>query len=173
MQIQFRNKTIRLFRRKYGVNTKTGCHEWRASLTRCGYGQFRIDGKVMKSHRVSWLLFKGEIPDGMFVCHHCDNPRCVNPDHLFLGTHADNMADMRAKGRGFVPCGVTWQHFKPESVLRGEDSPAAKISESTAEAILAENDDTWGVRSRLGRKHGISPQHVGRILAGKAWAHLQ
>lgn len=173
MTIEFRAKTIRLFSRKYKVNAKTGCHEWHAGLTKCGYGQFRVDGKVMKAHRVSWMLFCGEIPGGMFVCHRCDNPRCVNPDHLFVGSQSDNMADMKVKGRGFVQSGVTWQHARPDDVLRGEDAPSVKISKSAVESIFAENDGSWGIRSRLGRKYGISPQHVGRILDGKAWAHLR
>jgi hypothetical protein len=174
MELNLRQKTAKLFRRKYTVNSKTGCHEWNAGLTKCGYGQFRVDGKVMKSHRVSWLLRHGSIPDGLFVCHHCDNPRCVNPEHLFLGTHAENMADMRSKGRGYVPCEtIPWQHTRPERVLRGEDAPFVKISEAAACAILEADDGAWGLRSRLARQYGISPQHVGRILAGKAWAHLQ
>jgi len=172
MKIELREKTELLFRRKYTVNEKTGCHEWQAGLTRAGYGQFRVDGKVMKSHRVSWLLHHGEIADGMFVCHHCDNPKCVNPDHLFLGSHDDNMADMRSKGRGVVPSGE-WRAIRPESVLRGENAPSAKLPQSVVQSILADPDTSWGCRKRIAAKHGIAPQHVGRILAGKAWSHCQ
>ena len=74
------------------------CWNWLGNR-RSGYGRFGIQGKSMGAYRASWLIHRGAIPEGMLVMHRCDNPRCVNPDHLQLGTHADNMADCRAKGR--------------------------------------------------------------------------
>lgn len=77
-----------------------GCWEWTgATIGHMGYGWMRFDGRSQLAHRVSWLVYQGEIPDGMQVMHTCDNPVCVRPDHLCLGTNADNQADMVAKGR--------------------------------------------------------------------------
>ena len=76
-----------------------GCWQWTAGTFDSGYGAISIDGKMMKAHRVAYAEFVGLIPVGMCVCHRCDNPGCINPAHLFLGTNADNATDMMEKGR--------------------------------------------------------------------------
>ena len=76
-----------------------GCVEWGGSIQSDGYGTATFRSKFWLAHRLAWTLTNGPIPVGMCVCHKCDNPRCCNPNHLFLGSHSDNMADMRRKGR--------------------------------------------------------------------------
>ena len=87
------------FNNKYIINEQTDCWEWQCATNNIGYGFFRDGDKMRTAHRVSYELFKGPIPKGMVVCHKCDNPKCVNPDHLWLGTMQDNYNDMVSKGR--------------------------------------------------------------------------
>lgn len=83
-----------------GVRSSLGCLEWTGCVNTDGYGTIRMRGKAISAHRVAWILTHSEIPQGQQVLHRCDNPACFDPAHLFLGTHADNMADMLAKNRG-------------------------------------------------------------------------
>jgi hypothetical protein len=83
---------------KFVDKTET-CWLWKGFIFSTGYGEFHLNKKTTTSHRASWLLHKGEIPNGLIICHTCDNPKCVNPAHLFLGTHKDNSQDMSKKGR--------------------------------------------------------------------------
>ena len=88
------------FARMYSVNEATGCWEWTGKIKEGRYGVIKVNRtNDAYAHRASWMIHFGEIPDGMCVCHKCDNTRCVNPDHLFLGSLADNVRDMVAKGR--------------------------------------------------------------------------
>jgi hypothetical protein len=83
----------------YRVSKKTGCWLWERAVKGEGYGHKWYDGKLQSAHRISWQIHRGPIPDGLWVLHRCDVMLCVNPDHLFLGTHQDNVDDKHRKGR--------------------------------------------------------------------------
>lgn len=91
---------------KVNKNTESGCWDWIGAKSSTGYGKLTIQGKSWRAHRLSYSLFNGGIDDGMFICHTCDNPSCVNPEHLFQGTPQDNVLDMISKNRHWNNGGV-------------------------------------------------------------------
>jgi hypothetical protein len=144
------------------VQKSDGCwlwtgHRFRKLGNRGGYGQVRnLSGRATVAHRVSWVLTHGEIPSGLMVCHRCDNPPCVRPDHLFLGTNSDNMRDMAAKGRGHIPpsgCASRWASFgSPEQV----------------QAIL-ERLAAGEYQTTIARSFGVSPSLISLIARKKRY----
>ena len=148
-----------------------GCWEWTAA-TRNGYGVIGAgghSGPALYAHRASWVLHFGPIPSGMHVLHHCDNPRCVRPEHLFLGTQTDNLADMRAKGRDFIPAaryGPPHHWYGRDD--RGERNPHARL---TVADVLAIRESTEGATA-LARRYGVSRAHIYAIRSRREWAHI-
>lgn len=137
----------------------TGCWIWTGSIhTRTGYGQIPSGGatatvgKTLKAHRAAFELFKGKIEIGLSVCHTCDNRWCVNPDHLFLGTTADNLRDMRRKDRH----------------TRGERTPWAKLTDEQVRAILCMS----GSHNSIARQFGVSASIIARIRKRQIWRHV-
>lgn len=140
--------------------TADACWLWKGKCKRNGYGQICADpegnvlrGRKLYAHRVAFELAFGPIPTGLHVLHRCDNPRCVNPAHLFLGTHQDNMADMIAKQRH----------------AHGERQPTRKLSKHQVRAIrwLAHHDP--GPQTNLAREFGVSASTVTHILTRQTW----
>ena len=126
---------------------KTGdCWLWMGSKAGDGYGYLRIARKHVYAHRYSYTLMHGSIPDGFYVCHHCDVKNCVNPEHLFLGTPADNMLDMMQKGR----CGTT------------------KLSTEDVEYIKASDLSYTDLAARL----GVTRVCINDVALGKTWSWL-
>lgn len=140
-----------------------GCWEWLASKDKDGYGRFRWGAEKTRAHRAAYMLFKGQIVGDLVVMHSCDNPGCVNPDHLSLGTNADNTADMVAKGR----------QAKGEAITKGRDyrgerHPGAKITQEQARRILA--DDR--THSEIADDYGVTRATISHLKRGHTWAHL-
>lgn len=140
------------------IQKRDECWEWQsARFVSGGYGAFNIKGKAYRAHRISWLLTHGQLPAaGLHLCHTCDNPPCCNPDHLFIGTPADNAADMVAKGR--------------HGTLPGEKASAAKLRESDVSEIrrLAASGTPIG---DMAAKFGLHRSQVSRIINGRKWKH--
>lgn len=136
-----------------------GCWVWRRTRNNQGYGTFTIRGKTFYAHRKAWEhANRREIPVGMHVCHRCDNPACINPSHLFLGTRSDNMRDCVRKGRARTPV----------PVLRGESNGSAKLTASQV-LDIRERLAAGAVQLDVARAYGVSQSAVSNIKRGKAW----
>jgi len=133
------------------VKVSSGCHEWIGCLMPNGYGQFHKDGKTAYAHRVAWEIEHGEEPSE-YVLHKCDNRKCVNPEHLFIGSFYDNMNDMVEKGRQ----------------AHGEKNHHAKL---TKEQVLQIRQEI-GTNQEIGEKYGVTRSLISMIRSGRIWKNI-
>lgn len=151
--MQYDSKVLERFWR---LVTKTEtCWRWMGYRNKFGHGRIGVGHELFMAHRFSWCIHNGEIPAKMCVLHHCDNPECVNPSHLFLGTRADNNSDRDAKGRG----------AKGEKMNRGVLT-VEKVKE--IKRRLANNESHAHIATSL----SISTRNVKHILHGDSWKHV-
>lgn len=131
-----------------------GCWEWAGGLGGMGYGMLRLDGANYTAHRIAWSLAMGcAIPAGMEVCHSCDYRPCVNPSHLFLGTHAENMRDAARKGRSAAA-----QRSRKDAKLTPQDVVAIRVAE--------------GKQWDIARRFGVTQSTVSRIKLQRRWSDM-
>lgn len=154
-----RKEYLQNFKNKFWskvIKKENGCLEWNGSKRNL-YGRIGYKGKILSCHRLSWEWQNGEIPKGLQICHKCDNPSCVNPDHLFLGSHTENMRDCFNKNRN--------------NNRKGSNNSNSKLNEHIVSVIRNEylKDITL---NEISKKYNVSKSTISRILKNKSWRHV-
>lgn len=135
------------------------CWEWTASIRKDGYGQFTLNSKNCLAHRASWIIYNGVIPNKLFVLHKCDNPKCVNPAHLFLGTNQDNVDDRERKGRNNAP--------------RGEKHRDNILTELQVMDIRKKYSEGGITYRELAEQYCMAESTIGNIIKYRKWSWLK
>lgn len=153
------------------------CWPWQRAVRPDGYGKFHVGTHAAGTrrcdyaHRSAWELTNGTIPNGLCVCHHCDNKRCCNPSHFFLGTIADNTRDAAKKGR--LPRGLrNGQHTKPERTARGERHGCAKLSADDVSSIRTSYENGY-TQIQLATAFNVSQAQISKIVRRESWIPYQ
>ena len=146
------------FWEKVSVRGEDQCWEWVGTKAGGRYGSMRVDGKMRSAHLISWELHNGQVIGGLCVCHKCDNPSCVNPSHLFLGTHRDNMKDMVKKGR--VGC------------VKGENHGCSKLTIQQVLEIRSKYVTGKYLQRQLAVEYGVDRTTISSVVNRKIWRHI-
>jgi hypothetical protein len=133
-------------------NRETGCLEWTGTITELGYGRY---GRQL-AHRLAYMTWVGDVPEGQYVLHKCDNPPCIEPSHLYVGTQADNVRDMDARGR------------RVSRPMPGEGNPASRLTVAEVLAIRADGRPQRVIAS----EYGVTQAAISLIVTGKKWRHI-
>lgn len=155
--------------KKVGQN---GCWLWTGYLNQDGYGRIWIETRMVMAHRVAYAITNSDVPENLSVCHSCDNPGCVNPEHLWLGSHLENMTDMYQKKRRKAASGKkNGTHTRPDKVRRGEKNNTAKLTPTEVAEIR--NLSQQGVsRLQLSQTYKVSIFAIRQIITKKSWQHI-
>lgn len=147
-----------------GINSAPDgqCWEWTRVCNQYGYGQLRISGRMVYAHRLAYELGVCPIPDGMHVLHQCDNPRCINPAHLSIGTRSQNMKECSQRGRSRIP--------NPAKL--GEQNGSAKLRDVDVRSIRRLLSGGW-TQLAIAERFGVSQQTIANIKRGKVWGHVK
>jgi hypothetical protein len=152
------------------VKKENGCWEWIGRTNYAGYGIFFTNRKNYRAHRLTWEEFRGAIPPKLLVCHHCDNRRCVNPDHLFLGTDKQNMQDCARKGRFAAQRKIP--DYMAKINVAGEKNGQARLTEAKVREIRA----LYGAGAKmvdLAKLYGVGASTIERVVKRQGWKHVR